>query len=199
MPITSLDQLDLSKQYSYADYLVWQLSERIELLKGFIQKMATPNSFHQEVNGELLNVLKNYLKANRKTCKVYHAPYDVRLVRNPQGKTDKEIYTVVQPDLCVICDRSKIDQRGCLGSPDLIIEILSPSNSKTDLQDKFQLYEENQVPEYWIVFPSEKLIEKFILHDERYKLESVYNQDDQAIPSLFPDLLIDLKEVFNED
>jgi Uma2 family endonuclease len=198
MLITSLSQLDLSKQYTYADYLTWQLSERIELLKGYIRQMAAPNPFHQEVSGELFNVLKNYLKAHRKTYKVFHAPFDVRLVRNPLGTTDKEIYTVVEPDLCVICDRSKIDKRGCIGAPDLIIEILSPNNSKTDLQDKFQLYEENGVAEYWIVFPLEKIVEKFILHQEKYKLENVYNEQDQAIPNLFPDLLIDLTEVFEE-
>ncbi len=199
MPITTLDQLDLSKQYTYADYLVWQLSERIEILKGYIQKMAAPNPLHQEVSGELFNLLKNHLKTNKKTCKVYHAPFDVRLIKNSERKTDKEIYTVVQPDLCVICDLSKIDKRGCLGSPDFIIEIISPSNSKTDLKDKFELYAENQVPEYWIVFPSDRVIEQFILENDRYRLENVYSQADQAVPALFPDLTIDMTEVFGEE
>ncbi len=199
MIITSLDQLDLSKQYTYADYLAWQLSERIELLKGFIQKMAAPNSLHQNVSTELIYLFKDYFKKQKSPCKVYHAPFDVRLIKNPEGKTDKEIYTVVQPDLCVICDLKKIDKRGCLGSPDLIIEILSPSNSKTDLQDKFQLYEENQVPEYWIVFPNEKIIEQFVLKNDRYILHTVYHRTEKAFPLLFPDLEVDLIEVFGEE
>ncbi len=199
MPITTLDQLDLSKQYTYADYLVWQLTERIEILKGYIQKMAAPNPLHQEVSLELATVFKNYLKKHQKTCKIYHAPFDVRLVKNSEGKTDKEIYTVVQPDLCVICDLTKIDKRGCLGSPDFIIEIISPSNSKTDIKDKFELYAENQVPEYWIVFPSDRVIEQFVLENSRYRLENVYSQADRAVPMLFPDLSIDLIEVFGEE
>ena len=199
MIITSLDQLDLSKQYTYADYLAWQLSERIELLKGFIQKMAAPSSMHQDVTAELVTVFKNYFKKQKSACKVYPAPFDVRLVKNPLGKTDKEIYTVVQPDLCVICDLSKIDKRGCLGSPDLIIEILSPSNSKTDLKDKFQLYEENQVPEYWIVFPNEAIVEQFSLKNDRYVLSNVYHRTEKAFPLLFPELEVDLLEVFGEE
>ena len=198
MNITSLEQLDLSKQYTYADYLLWRFEEKIELLKGYIRQMAAPNPFHQDVSANLLTMFKNYVWRNHKTCKVYHAPFDVRLIKNPLGRTDKEVYTVVQPDLCVICDRSKIDERGCLGSPDLIIEILSPSNPKTDLQDKFALYEENEVNEYWIVFPAEKVVQKFILENQAYKLKGSYTRTDQITPHLFPDLVINLEEVFEE-
>ena len=197
--ITSLSELDLTKQYSYAEYLSWQFSERIELLKGYIQKMAAPNPFHQEVSGELFGYLKNYLDSRGKLCKLFAAPFDVRLYNYAKSAVaDKDIYTVVQPDLCVICDKSKIDKRGCLGSPDFIIEILSESNLKTDLQDKYALYQENGVGEYWIVFPVEKMIQKFLLADNKYQIAGIYMENDIISPTLFPDLEINLQKVFEE-
>jgi Uma2 family endonuclease len=197
--ITSLLELDLTKQYSYAEYLSWQFSERIELLKGYIKKMAAPNPFHQEVSMELGNYLKNYLDSKGKPCKVFTAPFDVRLYNYAKSAVaDKDIYTVVQPDLCVICDKSKIDKRGCLGSPDLIIEILSESNLQTDLKDKYALYQENGVGEYWIVFPIEKMIQKFLLADNKYQIAGFYMENEIISPTLFPDLEIDLQKVFEE-
>lgn len=197
--MTSLLDLDFSKQYSYAEYLSWQFTERIELLKGYISRMAAPNPFHQEVSGELFNYLKNYLDSKGKLCKVFIAPFDVRLYNHAKSAVaDKEIYTVVQPDLCVICDKSKIDKHGCLGSPDLIIEILSESNLKTDLQVKYALYQENGVGEYWIVFPIEKMIQKFLLVDGKYQTMGFYMETDLISPTLFPDLEIDLQKVFEE-
>jgi Uma2 family endonuclease len=197
--ITSLAELDLDKQYSYADYLSWKLTERIELIKGYIKQMAAPTSFHQEISIELSTYFKGYFKAKKSPCKVFAAPFDVRLYNYTKSAVaDKDIYTVVQPDLSIICDKSKIDQKGCLGAPDLIIEILSESNSKTDLRDKFQLYQENGVHEYWIVFPAEKVVEKFLLQNEQYQMEKIYVEDDLIYPTLFPDLEIDLVQVFEE-
>jgi len=197
--ITSLSDLDLTQKYSYADYLTWQFAERVELLKGYIRNMAAPNPFHQEISNELLLCFKPYLKAKGGLCTVFVAPFDVRLYNHKKSALeDNDVYSVVQPDLCVICDKTKIDGRGCNGSPNFIIEILSPSNSKTEVQDKFQLYQENGVSEYWVVFPAEKVVQKFILTDEKYLLENMYAEDDIAIPNLFPDLQIDLKEVFEE-
>ncbi|SFF34838.1 Endonuclease, Uma2 family (restriction endonuclease fold) [Thermoflexibacter ruber] len=197
--VTSLSELDFSKQYNYADYLTWQLGERIELIKGYIKKMAAPTPFHQEISGEFFNYFKNYFKSTKRQCKVFTAPFDVRLYNYSKSAiTDKDIYTVVQPDLSIICDKSKIDSKGCLGAPDLIIEILSESNSKTDLRDKFQLYQENAVQEYWIVFPAEKAVQKFLLTDDKYQLEKIYVEDDLMSPTLFPDLVIDLVQVFEE-
>lgn len=197
--ITSLSDLDLTKKYSYADYLTWQFAERIELLKGYIKSIVTPNPIHQKISTEFLTCFKSYLKVNQPRNTVFIAPFDVRLYNYKKSVlTDKDIYSVVQPDLCVICDKSKIDSRGCNGSPDLIIEILSPNNSKTEVQDKFQLYQENGVSEYWLVFPYEKIVQKFILVNEKYHLEKIYAEDDIATPNLFPDLAIDLKEVFEE-
>jgi Uncharacterized protein conserved in cyanobacteria len=115
---------------------------------------------------------------------------------------NKDIYSVVQPDICIICDKSKIDTKGCLGSPDWIIEILSAGNSKRDMQIKYALYQESGVKEYWLVYPFEKAVHQFVLNDEteKYQLITMYSGEDIAAPHLFPECQIDLREVFeNED
>ena len=130
MEITQLQQLDLiSGIYSYADYLLWKFEERVELFKGKIFKMSAPNRKHQEILGDLYLVMRNAFKAqpSEGSCKVYIAPFDVRLPR--QGKADDQVDTVVQPDLCVICDPKKLDKRGAIGAPDLVAEIVSPGNT----------------------------------------------------------------------
>jgi Uma2 family endonuclease len=195
--ITSLDQLDLSQQYSYADYLTWQFAERIELLKGYIRQMAAPNLYHQRVARRLTARLENLFA--KTPCEAFAAPFDVRLYNRSQPeKQAKEVFTVVQPDLCVVCDKSKLDSKGCNGSPDFIIEILSPSNSKVDLKDKFLLYQLSGVAEYWIVFPKDKIIQQFVLAAEKYELHNVYEENDIATAFLFPELQINLAEVFEE-
>ena len=190
--ITSLDQLDLDKTYTYADYLKWQFDECVELIKGKIVRMSpAPSSIHQDVSGKLHGEFYAYLK--NKNCKLYSAPFDVRLIRK---QNDNEIQTVVQPDLCVICDISKIDERGCLGAPDLIIEILSPATSKKDVRDKFDLYEEAGVKEYWIVEPLDKLVDVFILKDDKYQLVRKYVTNDLVPVNIFDNFAIDLKDIF---
>lgn len=122
--ITSLSQLDPNGSYTYADYLKWKFKEQIELIKGKIMEMSpAPTSLHQRISMKLtLEFAKNFDNHN---CRLYAAPFDVRFP-DKQGN----IKTVVQPDLCVICDVSKIDLKGCIGAPDLIVEILSPGNTK---------------------------------------------------------------------
>lgn len=142
--ITRFDQLDLSKEYTYADYMTWQFKERVELLAGRIFKLSAPSSVHQSVLMELSRQLANYLLHD--PCQVFPAPFDVRL-----SPTD-----IVQPDISVICDPAKIDSRGCNGAPDLVVEILSPSTSKRDLSDKLELYLFHKVHEYWIIDPIHK-------------------------------------------
>jgi Uma2 family endonuclease len=192
----TLDQLNPNQIYSYADYLSWQFSERIELLQGYIRQMAAPNRRHQRVSLNLTLILGNYLRKSK--CNLYEAPFDVKLVKNPQGKTAKEIYTVVQPDICVICDQSKLDEQGCTGSPDLIIEIVSESTAKRDIQEKFELYEENGVLEYWIVRPYENTVQQFYLENDKYQYKKTYIETDKISPIILPELLIDLVEVFEE-
>ncbi len=194
--VKNLIDLDADGTYSYADYLSWQFDEIVELIKGHIYPMATPMRKHQEVSGNLHFILRSFFNNPQNSCKVYAAPFDVRFVKNSFGKTDKEIYTVVQPDLCVICDENKLDERGCIGTPDLIIEILSKGTEKKDKITKKMLYQEFGVPEFWIVYPNEKFIEVFFLENEKYGEAEIYSMDEQIISRLFPTLSIDINKIF---
>jgi Uma2 family endonuclease len=162
--MNSIDDLDFSKTYTYADYYSWRFEERLELIKGKIFRMSpAPGNAHQEIALNIAGDLNHFLR--NKTCKVYIAPFDVRLVR--EEKSDKKVKTVVQPDVCVICDPAKLtDDRGCLGAPDLVVEVLSPGNSKKELKIKYDLYEEFGVKEYWIVYPDEQSIIQYFLSKE---------------------------------
>lgn len=191
MTVTSVDQLDPEKTYTYSDYLKWQFDEYVELIKGKIFKMSpSPSASHQKVSRNLVVKFGTFL--DRKKCQVFHAPFDVRLKR----KEEDQIYTVVQPDLCVICDPSKIDEKGCFGAPDLIIEILSPATSRKDVRDKFELYQESGVLEYWVVEPLDKLVDVFVLKEGQYTLVKKYVVDDLVPVNVLSGLTVDLKEVF---
>lgn len=198
--ITQLSQLDLNGSYSYADYLTWLFEERVELIKGKIMLMTpAPNVNHQRISGRLHGICYQYFKNKR--CQLFAAPFDVRLYdRKKSAATNQNIYTVVQPDLCVICDEYQLDTQGCLGAPDWIIEILSQGNSKREMQIKYPLYQESGVKEYWLVYPYEQAIYQFVLNDteDKYQLFNMLNGEDLASPVLFPDFTIDLKEVFLE-
>jgi len=197
MKITSIDQLDLKKTYSYADYLLWQFAERVELLKGYIMKMAAPKRYHQKIVGKLHAAFFIFLK--KRPCEVYLAPFDVRLYNSKKSVLlDKEIFTVVQPDLCVICDLEKLDDRGCNGSPEFIIEIISPNSTKRDVKDKFELYQETGVLEYWLISPEAKTMTKFVLEDEKYVFKGIFTPEDTVSPHLFEELEIDLSEIFED-
>ena len=193
--ITNIKQLDLKASYTYADYLMWQFKERVELIKGKIFKMSpAPSSFHQDISGNLFFELRNFI--NKGSCKLYAAPFDVRLINFKESTADHQITTVVQPDLCVICDRSKIDEKGCIGAPDLIIEILSPGNSKKEMDIKYDLYEENGVQEYWIVNPSEKTIAVFVLQNQKYIGIKPLILDSKLQSPTFPNLKFAVKKIF---
>jgi len=211
--ITQLSQLDLNQTYSYADYLTWQFDETVELIKGKIMLMSpAPNVRHQNLSTNLIRPLSVYF--HHKKCRVYTAPFDVRLYdrkksilanhdcmdaggRATQGAVAEDIHTVVQPDLCVICDLDKLDEQGCNGAPDWIIEILSKGNSKREMKIKYELYRESGVGEYWLVFPDQLAVQQFVLDDAgRYQLRQMYTDEDTAAPVAFPELRIDLAEVF---
>jgi|GEM_PF-20555 len=192
--ITSLEQLDLSRVYSYADYFRWKFEERVELIKGFIHKMSAPNPAHQDISIHLIGFILPFFA--KRPCKVYHAPIDVRFPDSKKKTDDASIFTVVQPDLCIICDLSKIDERGVLGPPDLIIEILSLSNSRKDTKIKFDLYEENGVKEYWIADPRKRTIRLYTLHHGKYTGPVTFAENDEIRSVLFPELTFSLKEVF---
>lgn len=196
--ITDLSQLDLDAKYSYADYLTWRFEDAVELLRGKISRMSpAPNISHQRISKNLLVEIGLYLKG--KSCQVFHAPFDVRLYdRKKSVVASQDIYTVVQPDLCVICDGGKLDHKGCLGAPDWIIEILSKSTAQKDTQTKYQLYQEAGVKEYWLVYPYEATVSQFVLNDRegKYQLIGMYCATDRVAPFLFPELVVDLQEVF---
>lgn len=197
--ITHISQLDLTADYNYADYLTWQFTETVELIKGKIQLMCpAPNVKHQRLSMYLSSRLFNYFE--NKSCQVFSAPFDVRLYdRNKSLLANKEITTVVQPDICVICDVNKLDEQGCNGAPDWIIEILSKGNSKKEVKTKHALYAESGVKEYWLVFPYEEVIQQFVLNEDSYQLINSFAEDDMATPYLFPDLAIDLSALFKDN
>ena len=190
-----MNTLDLSLRYTYADYLKWFDDIRRELFDGFVHAMSAPSVNHQKISGNLYAHLWNFL--SDKNCQVFHAPFDVRLPKNGEKENDK-IYTVVQPDICVICDLSKLDKRGCLGAPDLIIEIVSPKNSKRDVKDKFNIYQKSGVGEYWIVRPYDKTVEVFLLNEKGiYFSNGIYTKEDTVPVMLFKgELGVNLAEVF---
>lgn len=188
--------LDLSKTYSYADYLKWTLEERLELIKGKIFKMSpAPSSSHQILSGIIFGELYLYLKG--KPCAVFAAPFDVRLSRKLDN--DQDIITVVQPDICVICEPSKIDLKGCIGAPDIVVEILSPGNNKKELQNKYEVYEETGVKEYWIISPQDKTFMKYILgEDLKYIPTRLLTVGDFVNTPILPGFELDLEEVFKD-
>ena len=194
-PITELNQLNPAKTYSYADYLTWQFQERIELFKGFIFPMSAPSVRHQKVSWQLTRFMSNAF--HKQPCQAFAAPFDVRLFdRLKKPKYDGDIYTVVQPDLCVICDDTKLDERGCLGAPDLIIEILSPGNTKKEMKNKFRLYEEAGVLEYWLVEPNDRAVFVYVLREDSYIGLQPQTDEDILVSQTFPELQVELAEVF---
>lgn len=178
-----------AQKYTYADYLKWDEGERWEILDGIAYMQAAPSRVRQEVTGELYRQFANYLQD--KKCKVYHAPFCVRL---DIKKDNSDIKNVVEPDITIVCDTSKLDERGCMGSPDMIIEVLSPSNGKQDRVYKFNKYEKAGVKIYWIVEPDHSLVSVFSLQSNgRYGRPAMYTYEDKIKVSIFPNLEIDLK------
>ncbi|MFK8054880.1 MAG: Uma2 family endonuclease [Saprospiraceae bacterium] len=190
MAITRFKDLDLTRQYTYAEYLTWRFSERVELLRGWVAKMSpAPSRYHQEVAGALHGTLFQYFID--KPCRLYLAPFDVRLPRTAGGET------VVQPDLCVVCDEAKLTDQGCSGAPDLVIEILSPGNSTREMREKYALYEEAGVREYWVIEPSNHLVLRYELRNGTYiGLAPKTAEDDDIRPVIFPDLSVTGKRIF---
>lgn len=194
--ITSLSQLDPEGNYSYADYLKWQFQERVELFRGKIMKMSpAPSIKHQSVSINLSGLF--FIHFRHEDCRLYAAPVDVRLYNRKKSiKANKDIFTVVQPDLCVVCDSVKLeDGQSCNGAPDLVVEILSPGNTKKEMKDKFALYQEAAVREYWLVHPLDESVQIFVL-DEAERYIGLPPATEVARSAIFPELSVDLAEVF---
>ena len=193
--IKSIDQLDFTKQYTYADYLTWQFDERVELIKGWISRMSpAPLVRHQLISMELSSEIYTYLKG--KSCSVFAAPFDVRLTNKRKSLPDKSIISVVQPDISVICDIEKLDDKGCVGAPDWIIEILSPGNTKKEMKEKFSVYEENGVREYWVVYPAYFQVQVFDLINDKFVSRCTYVKEDLIPVGIFEGFSIDTNPLF---
>ena len=190
--------LDLKKRYTYADYLTWIDDTRRELIDGFIKMMTpAPRFNHAKVSANINWHIASLIRKNKGKCEIFYAPFDVRFPKNGETAHDK-IYTVVQPDICVICDLSKLDDLGCCGAPDMIVEILSPSTQKKDINEKFNLYEENGVKEYWIVHPNDKTINVFLLQENgKYDDGVIYERVGKVPVHIFDNYLIDLQDIFD--
>jgi Uma2 family endonuclease len=182
----SVQQQD--SHFTYADYLGWPETGRWELFDGIAYAMAAPQRIHQEIVFELGRQVGNYLQG--KPCRGYVAPFDVRLPK--ANEADDKVDTVVQPDLSIICERSKLDDKGCRGAPDWIIEVLSPATAFNDMSVKLDLYQKHGVKEYWIVHPADRWIMVYILQaDGQYAKPAIFNMERPTAVSLFPELSLD--------
>ncbi|WP_308873930.1 Uma2 family endonuclease [Thiothrix subterranea] len=178
----------LQELYTYADYAKWPEGEHWELIDGVAYAMAAPSRQHQDVVLELGSQILQHLRG--KPCRPYVAPFDVRLPR--QQEADDKVDTTVQPDISVICERSKLDDKGCRGAPDWIIEVVSPSSAIMDMEKKRRLYERHGVKEYWIAHPSDRWLMVYTLgEDGKYGQFQLFGLDEPATVGLFPELSID--------
>ncbi len=182
------------EHFTYADYLAWDDGERWELIGGQAFNMTpAPNKKHQDIAFQLVLQIGNQLKG--KPCKAYFAPFDVLLPLDNEKEGD--IPNVVQPDISIICDTRKLNEKGCLGAPDVIIEILSPETSRKDKKDKFFLYEQAGVKEYWLVSPWERLVHVFYLEpDGRYGRPEIYDETSVIQLKAVRGLTIELNPIF---
>jgi len=184
------EQYSTEKRYTYSDYVTWDDEDRYEIIDGEVYLMSGPLLAHQKISRELLVQLAVFLKG--KPCEVYSAPFDICL--NAAGDKDD---SVVQPDLFVVCDKSKLEAKRCNGAPDMAVEILSPSNRKHDTVRKFNKYFEAGVREYWIVDPEAQTVQVCILKDGQYDVEEYSNTDTVSVHVL-DGCKINMQEVFAE-
>ena len=191
--LTSVDQLNLNGYYTYQDYLTWTFPERVELVRGTPYVLSpAPNRRHQTISSVLQGEM--YIFFRNSDCNLFSAPFDVRLpIPSKKRKPD----TVVQHDLCVVCDREKLDKQGCNGAPDLVIEIISPSNPPREMREKFVLYQEAGVREYWLVQPAHETVIPYVLNEAgAFVGLPPRTLDDHLTSAIFPEPSIDLGPVF---
>ena len=197
---TKVEEPESPFGFTYADYLTWDFKERIELIRGRIFKMSpAPTTFHQRISLNIVSKMLIFLEG--KKCKLFYAPVDVRLKGRPFRKKklrDDEITTVVQPDIIVVCDEEKLkDIRSIDGAPEFIVEILSPGNTKTEIKYKFDLYEENGVEEYWVVYPEYKQIHVYLLNEkEEYGKPLIYEDNENISSVVLKGLSIATNDIF---
>jgi Uma2 family endonuclease len=177
------------QHYTYSDYATWDDNSRYELIEGTPYMLSSPSQAHQTISMALARQFANFLMG--KSGKIFAAPFDVRL--NPHSADD----IVVQPDLLVVCDMAKLDGKACVGAPDMIIEILSPSTARHDRLIKYRLYQNAGIREYWIVDVETKTVQVWILKNGEYTMQA-YDDTDTISVSVLEGCLISLVEVFSE-
>lgn len=183
-------------RYTLADALTWDEQDHVELIDGYPVMMSPPPvRVHQKIAFELGRQLGNYLEG--KTCEAYSAPFAVRPFER-DGDSPEDVDTMVEPDITVVCDPSKLDDIGCKGAPDLVMEILSPSTQRHDKFTKFNLYQRAGVREYWIIDPRDKSVQVFVLEDGRYTAKDFGTPGDKLKVNVLEDCTIDLSKVFPE-
>jgi len=190
----ALRKEDVEVRYTYADYKGWDLKpgERYELIHGVAYAMSAPSDYHQAIQMEISRQIANYLVG--KPCKVRPAPYDVRLFYE-EDESDEE---VVQPDISVICDKEKRGPEGCRGAPDMVVEILSPSNTAIGMEEKFHLYKDAGVREYWLVDPKNRTLKTHLFVGGKIDVR-IHAATDSVEVGIFPGFAVDLALVFAED
>ncbi len=189
-----LADLDLNKTYSYADYYTWTFKDRLELIDGkiFRKEPQVPNTIHQLYCGHITFMLYSHFE-HHDHC-VFSGIFDVRL----PGRSirDADVFTVVQPDICVILDKNKLDDRGGIGTPDIVVEILSPGNNTVDLNDKFYAYQKAGVKEYWVVFTNEKAIVVYKATNGQFNASRPLVSGNTVTTGILPGFSLDLSELF---
>ena len=182
------------ESYTFADYLTWDEGDRYEIIYGDAVMMAPPMRIHQEILTEIFKQIAYFL--DDKSCKIYPAPFGVRLFEN-DGDSPDDVDTVVEPDISVVCDHNKLDDYGCKGAPDMVIEILSPSTLRHDRIVKLDLYQRAGVREYWIADPQSRSIEVYLLDENNYlKPREVYTANDTAKVTVLEGCTVELSRVF---
>lgn len=185
------------RHFTYRDYCGWPEDERWELIDGVAYDMSpAPSRYHQGLSRELIVRFGSFLAG--KPCTFYGAPFDVRIPSFAE-QDDGDIDTVVQPDIVVVCDRSKLDAKGCRGAPEMVVEILSPSTAAKDLKVKLSLYERRGVREVWFIHPAERIVTVYMLSDgARYGKPAYYGTKDAVESSVLPGMKIELEKLFED-
>lgn len=180
--------------YTFADCLTWDERDRIEIVNGEAIMMSPPTRAHQKILMELARQFANYLEG--KKCEVYPAPFAVRLFEKA-GDSPKDVDTMVEPDISIVCDNDKLDKHGCKGAPDMVIEILSPSTQRHDQLVKLGLYQRAGVREYWIVDPENQTV-RVMLRDGSgvFQIDELYSRDSVAKVNVLSGCFIELAKVF---
>lgn len=183
---------DQSKVYTYKDYLTYDEGERIEIIEGEIISMTpAPSRIHQKIILKMSTIIENYIQSNNGQCEVYSAPFDVILTNGDEAAEDSK--NVVQPDISVICDKNKLTDKGCTGSPDMIVEVVSPYNPSNDYIRKLKLYQQFKVREYWIVNPMKESVFVYTIIGDEYDSPTSYTFNDSIKVNIYENLEIDFK------